>query len=195
MAAISDQALTDVLIKAGFSNPQAINIAMAIVRAESTNNPRAHNTVPPDNSYGLFQINMLGRLGPARRAQFGLNTNDQLFDPVTNAKAAYAISSGGTNWRPWSTFTSGAYRQYLRPSGSGSALPGQIIDGGVGAFAGGLAGEVGGAVADRVAGAFGAAVEPFLTGLRRISVIAIAVTAGAALVLAGAWRGVKAAET
>lgn len=32
----------------------------------------------------------------------------QAFDPASCAAAAYTISSGGTNWRPWSTFTNGA---------------------------------------------------------------------------------------
>ena len=31
------------------------------------------------------------------------------YDPLGNAKAAVIISAGGTNWTPWTTFTSGAY--------------------------------------------------------------------------------------
>jgi LysM repeat protein len=31
------------------------------------------------------------------------------YDPLGNAEAAVAISADGTNWTPWTTFTSGAY--------------------------------------------------------------------------------------
>ena len=31
------------------------------------------------------------------------------FDPIGNAKAAIQISQDGTNWSPWTTYTSGAY--------------------------------------------------------------------------------------
>ena len=32
------------------------------------------------------------------------------YNPMGNAKAALAISSNGTNWRPWTTYVTGAYR-------------------------------------------------------------------------------------
>jgi len=101
-----------VAVQAGF-NPVSAIIATAVALAESGGNPRAHNAVPPDDSYGLMQINMIGNLGPARRAQFGLSSNDELFDPLTNMRAAHIISNGGTNFTPWTTFTSGAYLHYL----------------------------------------------------------------------------------
>jgi len=99
----------------GVQNPTADQIATAtaIAWAESGLNPRAHNPTPPDDSYGLWQINMLGSLGPARRTKFGLQSNDELYAPAVNARAMASISLGGTNWRPWTTYTSGAYRQYL----------------------------------------------------------------------------------
>ena len=31
------------------------------------------------------------------------------YDPLGNAKAAVIISDDGTNWTPWTTYTSGAY--------------------------------------------------------------------------------------
>jgi hypothetical protein len=59
-----------------------------------------HGIGPKDDSYGLWQINMLGPLGPANRAQFALARDDQLFDPETNAKVARAFvvrnMGGGT---------------------------------------------------------------------------------------------------
>jgi hypothetical protein len=98
--------------RAGFRG-EALTTAVAVALAESGGNAHAHNGRPPDNSYGLWQVNMLGGMGPERRHQFHLHSNDQLFDPDTNAKAAYAISSHGKSFRPWSTYTNGAYRKHL----------------------------------------------------------------------------------
>jgi hypothetical protein len=101
--------------------PNNAVIAAAVAQAESGGNASAHNPVPPDDSYGLWQINMLGPLGPARRAQFGLTSNSQLYDPQTNARAMFAISGGCSRFTPWTTYTSGAYRQFLgAPQGSGT---------------------------------------------------------------------------
>lgn len=90
-----------------------LETAVAVAGAESRWRPRAHNPIPPDNSYGLWQVNMLGDLGPARRARLGISSNRALFDPRVNARAMYAISGGCRNWRPWTTYTSGAYRAHL----------------------------------------------------------------------------------
>jgi hypothetical protein len=109
---------------AGFGG-ESIAIAVAIALAESSGETLAHNAKPPDDSYGLWQINMLGSLGPARRAQFGLSANSDLFDPFINARAAYIVSNGGRNWRPWSTFTSGAYARYVGAVPSGVPQPEQ----------------------------------------------------------------------
>ena len=53
-----------------------------------------------DNSYGLFQINMLGSMGADRREKYGLVSNQQLLDPVTNAVVAFAMT-GGDNFSSW----------------------------------------------------------------------------------------------
>jgi hypothetical protein len=90
------------LKQAGFRGTGLVN-AMQIAKAESGNRPYAFNPIGGDLSYGLFQINMLGGMGPDRRKKFGLSSNDDLYDPLTNAKVAYAISKGGTNWNPWTT--------------------------------------------------------------------------------------------
>jgi len=98
--------------KAGGFPDSEIPLAVAIALAESGGNPRAHNATPPDNSYGLWQINMYGPLGPARRAQYGLQSNEELFDPVKNARAAYAVRRG-QGWTAWSVYTNGRYKRYL----------------------------------------------------------------------------------
>lgn len=85
---------------------------VAIALAESGGKTDAHNPVPPDDSYGLWQINMIGRLGPARRKEYGLKSNDELKDPVKNAKAALAVlKSQGLS--AWSVYSSGTYKTHL----------------------------------------------------------------------------------
>jgi hypothetical protein len=58
-----------------------------------------------DNSYGLFQINMIGSLGPDRLKKFDLDQNADLFDPVRNAEIAFFMSNGGKNWSSWHGIT------------------------------------------------------------------------------------------
>ena len=101
--------------QAGFDSSISPTIA-AISLAESGGNPMAHNPRYPDNSYGLMQVNMLDepgyQLGAERRRRYGLQSNDQLFDPLTNMKAAKDIyDSQGLG--AWSVYTSGAYKNHL----------------------------------------------------------------------------------
>lgn len=96
--------------KAGFRG-DALRTAIAVAMAESGGNPRAANRTAPDDSHGLWQVNYFGNLAKERTKKFG-NQQAQ-YDPATNARAAYAISGGGKNWRPWTTFTSGKHKQYL----------------------------------------------------------------------------------
>lgn len=128
MAALSDAQIAAAARAAGFSG-ESVAIAVAVALAESSGNPRARNAVPPDNSYGLWQINMLGSMGPARRQQFGLSSNEQLYDPTTNARAAYAISSQGRNWKPWSTYTGQTYRMYMNRGQAAAGNPAGSVPG------------------------------------------------------------------
>lgn len=121
---------------AGVRDPIQLARAGAIAMAESSGNPRAHNAVPPDDSYGLWQINMLGALGPERRARYQLASNDALYDPATNARVMFGISGGGTNWRPWSTY--GGARYLLFYPAAQAAVPGVLAAKGAGVVAGGI---------------------------------------------------------
>jgi hypothetical protein len=122
LPANADTDIISVLQQAGFSG-DSLATAYAIVRAESGGRANAFNPRGKDLSYGLFQINMLGKMGPDRRKKFGLSSNEDLYDPLTNAKVAYAISNQGTNFNPWTTYTSGKYQQFLQ-SGTGGGAPG-----------------------------------------------------------------------
>lgn len=116
---------------AGFSG-EALLTAVAVALAESGGNERKRNPVAPDDSYGLWQINMRGAKGPARRAQFNLKNDAELFDPATNARAAFAISNGGANWNPWTTYTSGAYKKHLGAAITGMTEAGLAAPSGIG---------------------------------------------------------------
>jgi hypothetical protein len=119
MARLTAAQLYDLARTAGFPADAAITMT-AIALAESGGDPAAHNTRAPDDSYGLWQINMAGALGPARVTQFGLSSAGDLFDPLTNAMAAYTIwSSGG--FRPWGAYTNGSFGQYVASAQQASA--------------------------------------------------------------------------
>ena len=99
---LDNDQLIELLDAVGFKGKQ-LKVAWAVTKKESGGRPVAHNgnTGTGDNSYGLFQINMIGSLGADRREKFGLETNNQLFDPVTNAQVAFHMTKGGTDWGSW----------------------------------------------------------------------------------------------
>jgi len=115
---LSPEQLAAYAKSAGLSD-NAARTAAAIAMAESGGRTTAHNAVPPDDSYGLWQINMIGSMGPARLRQYGLRAYTDLYDPAVNARVMASMSHNGSNFGPWSTYTNGAYRQYL----SGGAVP------------------------------------------------------------------------
>lgn len=114
MAVLPDKDIAGVALNAGFSGG-ALTTAVAIALAESSGNPRAHNTnaATGDNSYGLWQINMIGAMGPARRKQFGIASNDDLFDPSTNARAAMMLYKARGGFGDWSTYNRGTYLRFV----------------------------------------------------------------------------------
>lgn len=103
---LSDRELVALLKAVGFEG-KALREAWAVAKKESTGRPLAHNgnVSTGDNSYGLFQINMLGELGEERREKFGLDSNAELLNPVVNAQIAYHMSNGGENWSAWKGMT------------------------------------------------------------------------------------------
>jgi hypothetical protein len=103
---LSAKEIKDILYSVGFRG-ENLKQAWAVVMKESTGRPMAHNqnSKTGDNSYGLFQINMIGKMGPDRLKEFGLESNEDLFDPVRNAEIAFELSKGGKNWSPWNGIT------------------------------------------------------------------------------------------
>ncbi len=106
--------LHSLLQKSGFRG-EGLRMAYAIARAESGGRAEALNVnvQTGDQSYGIFQVNMKGYLGTARRKRYGLIKNEDLLDPFVNAKVAYALSHGGKDWGMWGSYGNGSYKQYL----------------------------------------------------------------------------------
>ena len=90
----------------GFSNP---DLAAAVAMAESGGKVAAVGDVNQGGSYGLWQIH-----APSHPE---FDTGRLVREPTYNASAALLISAGGTNWKPWTTYNTGAYRAYM-PGGA-----------------------------------------------------------------------------
>ena len=110
---LTDKELKLLLETVGFEG-LGLKKAWSIAKRESNGRPLAYNgnKKTGDSSYGLFQINMIGYLGPQRLEKFNLQSNKELFDPVTNAEITYYMTDGGNNWSSWKGMTPKA-REWL----------------------------------------------------------------------------------
>lgn len=98
---------------AGFRGSD-LTTAVAVALGESGGRTDAHNTLGRDDSYGLWQINLFGSLGPDRREKYDLGSDRELLNPTTNAEAAYGVfRERGDTFEPWGAYTNGSYRQFL----------------------------------------------------------------------------------
>jgi len=98
-----------------------VRIAAAVAMAESTGRPDAVGDQSLADgkwgpSIGLFQIRSL-----RRPEDFGfpdnLRVEESLYGPTYNAKTAKAIQNQARSWSPWSTFTNGAYKNFMADGG------------------------------------------------------------------------------
>jgi cell wall-associated NlpC family hydrolase len=116
--------------QAGFRG-EALITAVAISHAETAEAPfdtAARGDVGLEDStwgasIGLWQIRSL-------RADMNTGrTRDEAanLDPATNARHAYTISSGGTNFTPWSTYNSGDYKAYLNEARTASSTAASAV--------------------------------------------------------------------
>jgi hypothetical protein len=111
---LTDSQLVELLKAVGFKG-KGLRTAWAVAKAESNGRPFAFNgnTKTGDSSYGIFQINMLGSLGPDRRDKLDLDLNAELFSPVKNAEAVFYMTKGGEDWSSWSSIKNGAVNKWL----------------------------------------------------------------------------------
>lgn len=103
---LTDRELKQLLRAVGFKG-DGLKKAWAIAKKESNGRPLAFNgnSKTGDSSFGIFQINMIGMLGPDRREKYGINFSSELLNPVVNAQVAYHMSNGGKNWSSWHGIT------------------------------------------------------------------------------------------
>lgn len=110
---LTNDELIELLSAVGFKG-KSLRTAWAVAMKESNGRPVAHNNTisTGDNSYGIFQVNMIGSLGKDRLAlfneKFGMLKPTELFDPVTNVQVVYYMTRGGTDWSSWG-LGAGAY--------------------------------------------------------------------------------------
>ncbi|MFB7268014.1 transglycosylase SLT domain-containing protein, partial [Streptomyces nojiriensis] len=103
---------SDLCAQVGYSagwRGEALEFAVAIALAESSCNPGASNrqgNVDAEGSTdrGLWQINDFYHPDV---------TNACAYDAQCNANEAFRISSGGTNWQPWSTYNRGHHWRHM----------------------------------------------------------------------------------
>lgn len=238
MARLSDAELVAVLVQNSGWRGEQLAQAFAIARRESSGRPEAHNgnAATGDDSYGLFQLNVLGSLR-ARLATWGLSSPAQLYDPATNVRAAYQLwqSSG---WRPWGGYKAawgfdpfhgtnleaaraavaaniagadtrpvpGVMSNYPDPATAAAAAgaaaaanignpirgrsnnPIGVVGGAVGGVVGGVTSALGNALG--FLNPFSSIAEFLAQGLPTLVLFGVLATAGAAIVVLGAWRAV-----
>ena len=101
--------ITAVAQNAGFEG-QDLTTAVAIALAESGGNPNAHGDTglgTGTGSFGLWQIYS------DAHPEFGPDFTT-LYDPQTNANAAYSVySDAGFKFTPWTTFKTGSYAGFV----------------------------------------------------------------------------------
>jgi hypothetical protein len=112
---LTDYDLVQLLKAVGFTG-KGLKTAWAVAKAESNGRPFAFNgnAKTGDSSYGVFQINMIGTLGPDRRDKFDIKTNAELFSPVINAEIAYYMTKGGTDWKSWKYAKTAPVQKWLK---------------------------------------------------------------------------------
>lgn len=156
--------------------------ATAIALAESGGDADSHYVTSKEDSRGLWQINVMAH------PQYA---NQNLYDPATDAKAAFAVykSSG---WKAWTTYGGARYYAFLAPASAGMAVAKSLgglvdpIDNGVGSIIGGAA-DAAGTVLDgaQAVGGFLQDIENPQTWLRVLKVLVggVLVVVGVGMVL------------
>lgn len=104
-----------VAYKAGVRGDENIATAVAVCTEESQRYSAAWNFTEAtgDQSYGLWQINLLGRMREERMEQYNLASPTDLNNPDTNARIMADLSKMGTKWGAWGAYTSGRFEKNL----------------------------------------------------------------------------------
>lgn len=121
MTLLTPHQVAQAAIMAGFAGADLIT-SVAVSFAEDSDHDSQARYHPPgtgEDSRGLWQINIGGRLWADRRdlaAEHGVHLGDPdaLYDPNVNARVAYFIYlRAGRKFGDWATWLHGTYRQHL----------------------------------------------------------------------------------
>lgn len=126
MATLTIEQVARVALDSGWTG-EAAAIATAIGMAESGGRTDARGDTTITNatwgpSIGIWQIRSLN----SQKGTGGERDEIANLDPRTNGRHAFAISGGGTNWRPWSVYTNGRYRSFLPQARLAVGSPGSV---------------------------------------------------------------------
>ena len=108
MATLTMRQIGSYCYKAGFTTKAKLSTAIAVAWAESSGRTDVVNRL---GCTGLFQIYVKVHI-----RNHPTWTTAAMKQPYNNAKAAYTLSSGGTNWRPWEAYTKGMHKKYMGPA-------------------------------------------------------------------------------
>lgn len=189
MATLTINQIAALTLSVGLSGEQAA-IATAIAMGESNGNTDARGDTTITNatwgpSIGLWQIRSIN----SQRGTGGERDELANTDPTHNARAMMSISNNGSNWRPWSVYTSGKYHAYLAQARLAVANPGEVPAGGAAASTG----DNGSGGVDLTSGATWSRVGLFaLGGLLILIVLYKASGAGNIIPVGRALKAVKA---
>lgn len=189
MATLTSGQLYSLARNAGLSPPAAATAA-AVAEAESGGVTDAQGDVGlEDNqwgpSVGLWQIRSL-------KAQYGTGQPrdaSRLTDPSFNAASMASISGTGSNFKPWTTYTSGAYKKHLvdvQTSAAAGGLPSWLVSLGTGGLV--PAAAAGG---DAAQSAVSSLTSSWGKDAMTIGIKVVAAAAAAGLVVAGAMHSVS----
>ena len=128
---LSMSQIIQVLRDAGWPE-RLVPLMASIAMRESRGVTCAFNGSGPDESYGIFQINLKGSIGPYRLNRWGI-TKEQLFDPLTCALAALDIWGGDDRnlaiaWAVGNAQYDAAAGVFLPEAVAAAALPGESYD-------------------------------------------------------------------
>ena len=117
--ALPQQDIADMAVQAGFS-PEEAKIVAAISGGESgfdpTNSTERSGLMARtgEDSVGLMQINWGYHKNRGWLQEIGITSREQLFDPMTNLKAAYYLYKQRGNFGDWTVFNEGTYKNYMQ---------------------------------------------------------------------------------
>ena len=179
----------------GLSHERAV-LAVAISQGESGGRTDAVGDTSLTDatwgpSVGLWQIRSLN----SERGTGRSRDASRLTDPGFNARSMAAISGHGSDFSPWSVYTSGAYRQYVDDvraavGTAGENPPGSIS---VGAWAD-IPGPLGDLGIPSPGDAVEGAAQQVVEWVAKPALIATVVAAGFAVIAVGLWRATSDAE-